>query len=139
MNDHLNTPLSLKVILAYLVVVVALRLTGMTLDGFSILGSAFCATVAIIAAGMYLRYRAAYYVLFVVLTVAMYGTVVYVIIAAANSHGRVLTDIPFLIGVALTLIPVAILYRLMGDEEVRAQYRRAPSAGSAESEDGTKA
>ncbi|HKK06709.1 MAG TPA: hypothetical protein VKA50_12765 [Gammaproteobacteria bacterium] len=139
MIDRSNTPLSLKVILAYLAVVVLLRLGGMVVGGFSILGAAFCVTVAIIGAGMYLRYRAAYYVLFVVLTVAMYGTVVYVVIAAANSHGRVLTDIPFLIGVALTLIPVAILYRLMGDEEVRAQYRRVPAAGSEQAQRSSEA
>jgi|GEM_PF-4246534 len=122
MPRPMTTPTSLKIILAYLAVVFALRLVEMLLGGFSYLGAGFCLGVAAIGAGLYWRNKATYYVFTVLLTVAIYATVVYVVIVAANSHGRALTDWRFLIGVALTLIPIIIISRLAGEDEVKAQY-----------------
>jgi len=125
----------LKIILAYLAVVVGLRLVEMILGGFTYIGVAFCAAVAAVGVGLYLRNKATYYVFTVLLTVAIYATVVYVVIAAANSHGRVLTDWRFLFAVALTIIPLIIVSRIAGDEEVKAEYtgRRGASGGGEDS------
>jgi len=122
MSKGTNRPTIVKVILAYLILIFLMRMAGLFLGNGSLLDIALCAGVGLVTLGMYFRNRAAYYVFYIFITISLYGGAVIVLIRSVNTGGAIFSSSAFLVGMALTLIPSAILYRLMDRRDVKAHY-----------------
>lgn len=122
MADQPGIPTTVKILLAYLGLIFVLRVVELFLGGFTILNISICVGVGLLTAGMYVRHKIAYYVFYVLITIALYGGVVTVFLEAVITKGKIFENVAFLFWLALIIIPSAILYRLMDDEEVKSHY-----------------
>lgn len=122
MADFTGAPTTVKILLAYLGLIFVLRVAELFLGGFTAINISVCVGVGLLMAGMYVRHKIAYYVFYILVTIALYGGVVTVFIEAVITKGKIFENVAFLFWLALIIIPSAILYRLMDDEEVKRHY-----------------
>lgn len=128
-SDRAATPIALKLILGYLSLVAASNVVALLLGGFDVFDTGACVLSCAVLLGMLLRVKVAYYLLYVVVTVVLYGVAVYILIGVLNTRGQMLLQGRFLAGLVLTVVPSVVMYKLLGNAEVRAQYVGTESTG----------
>lgn len=134
MADRSSIPTTVKILLAYLGLIFVLRVAELFLGGFTALNISLCLGVALLTGGMYVRHKIAYYVFYILVTIALYGGVVTVFIEAVITKGKIFENVAFLFWLVLIIIPSAILYRLMDDDEVKGHYLMKPADADSEPE-----
>ena len=124
MGSQVKTSLSIKIILGYLTLILVLKTVGIVMGGNVPSNISQIIVTGLITAGMYFRVSAAYYLFYIFITISLYGTAAVALIESMTSKGSVLSDPAFIASILLTLIPLVLLYKLMGREEVKAHYVR---------------
>ena len=124
MSSSTNTPTSLKVIFGFLLLIFVLKILGIVLGGNLIINLSQLIIVGAILVGMYFRSKIAYYVFYIFITISIYGTLAIALIQSLNTKGKILSDPIFLVTILFTLIPLVVIYKLMGRDEVKMQYEK---------------
>lgn len=123
MQENQDAQVSLKSIFWYQALVLAFEGGALALGGFKGVAIVLCVVIGVILLGTLLRnHKYAYHLLSIISTFSLYGVVMFVIIYIANTHGKILSDVLFLVSVVLAFVMNYLIYRFLGKEAVKAQF-----------------
>lgn len=126
MLGNLNMPAVLRPIFWYQVLVLAFEGVALAFGGFKGVAIILCAVIGITLLVALLRNsRYAYHLLSIVSTFSLYGVVMFVVIYIANTNGKILTSVSFIVSVVLAFAANYAIYRLLGKESVKSQFTGA--------------
>ncbi len=123
MLDNVNIPASLKAIFWYQALVLAFEGGALALGGFKGVAIVLCAVIGVVLLAALLRSRKyAYHLLSIISTFSLYGVVMFVVIYVANTNGKILTHVWFIVSALLAFAMNYLIYRFLGKEAVKAQF-----------------
>ncbi len=123
MLDNANMPPTLKPIFWYQALVLAFEGGLLALGGFKGVAIILCVVIGIVLLAALLRNsRYAYHLLSIISTFSLYGVVMFVVIYVANTNGRILTHVLFIVSVVSAFAMNYLIYRFLGKEAVKSQF-----------------
>ncbi len=117
-----TAPAALKIILMLLVLMFLMNVLAVFITRYSTLDIVRTIISSIILLSIFYRRMAAYYVFCTLITVSLYGTFALMLIRLAETQGGAFALVSFWIATLLIFVPLVIVYRLMGRNEVEASY-----------------
>lgn len=123
-----TAPAALKIILILLVLMLLMNILAMFLTRYSVLDIIRTIISGVILLSIFYRKMAAYYAFCTLITVSIYGTFTIVLIRLAETKGGAFALPSFWIATLLIFVPLIIVYKLMGRNEVEASYANKENA-----------
>ena len=117
-----TAPAALKIILILLVLMFLMNVLAMFLTRYSVLDIIRTIMSGVILLIIFYRKMAVYYAFCTLITVSIYGTLAIVLIRLAETKGGAFSLPSFWIATLLIFVPLIIVYKLMGRNEVEASY-----------------
>lgn len=122
MIDFTTAPKPLKIVLSLLALIFLMHVLSIFLEDQHVLDIVRAVFSGLILLGMFYRNKGTYYVVYTLVTISIYGTFAIMIIQLADTKGAAFSTVAFWVATLLMFVPLVIVYRYMGKDEVKSVY-----------------